>query len=274
MVYYKRFHTIILILLGVVVLAIAHYSMLYASHKPKHLYTRIISLSPSITAMIIDLESEHLLVGVTRYHPPLSKPIPIVGNINNPNVEQIIALKPDVVLASFEDAATQKIEQLSHAKINVQLLPPAVSFEALCSNYRTIASIINKEKMAQTKLLHYNNIRQRLMHKGNATAIILLSSNPYIAVSGKSYISNIFADAGIVNYITNTPTRYPIIQQEYLLTSEVDFIIALFGEPLPGAIAHLKKIIHIPYQDIYLYTPSHYCNALKHITQVLAGTLQ
>lgn len=257
----------------VIIVAIAHSILLYGAQKPAPHYTRIISLSPSITAMIIDLESEHLLAGVTQYHPPLSKPLPIVGNINNPNVEYIIALQPDIVLASREDAVTQKIEHLADTGIMVTLLPPATNFEALCSNYRTIATIVNKEKLAEAKLLHYKKIRQKLLHMACASAIILLSSNPYIAVSRNSYISNIFSDAGIHNCISYSTTRYPIIQQEYLLASEVDAIIALFSEPLPQTIAQIKKIIYIPYQDVYLYTPQHYCNSLQHITTILTNTM-
>ncbi len=269
---WKHFSSIILSCCAIIV-ATALTTMLYGAHKSIKHYSRIISLSPSITAMIIDLESEHMLAGVTQYHPPLSRPLPIVGNINNPNIEQIIALQPDIVLASREDAVTQKIEYLAHTGIVVTQLPPAVSFEALCSNYRTIATVINKEKLAEAKLLHYKKMRQNLLHKTGASAIILLSSHPYIAVSRNSYISNIFSDAGIGNCISYSKTRYPIIQQEYLLASEVDAIIALFSEPLPQAIAQIKKIIYIPYQDVYLYTPQHYCNSLQHITTILAQNM-
>ena len=54
---------------------------------------RIVSLSPAITRQIIDLESEHLLAGVTSYHPPLTREVDIVGTLVQPNIEKIVLLK-------------------------------------------------------------------------------------------------------------------------------------------------------------------------------------
>ena len=229
-------------------------------------YRRIISLSPSITAMIIDLESENLLAGVTQYHPPLTKPVPIVGSITNPNIEAIIAYTPDIVLASEEDAATQKIELLKNTHIPCFILPVASTFTSLCKNYHIIAKLIHKEELALKKLALYESQRKSLLQSHNSmNAIILLSYNPSIAVSHTSYISSIFADAGIRNMITTTTSRYPLLQQEYLLHPDAHIIIALFKESLPEYIIRIKKIIHISYNDMYLYTPQHYCNSLTQI---------
>jgi len=254
-----------------IIWAIAHGIQLQATNQPMQHYTRIVSLSPSITAMIQDLGCEHLLAGVTQYHPPLSRTIPIVGTITNPNIETIIALQPDVILFSKEDAVTQKLTMLQHTGFTNYCLPSADSFEAICSNYLTLAGILNKKKYALHKLTQYKSKRENLLHKITHNAIILLSANPFIAVSRRSYISNIFADAGIDNTLYYSKTRYPIVQQEFLIASDVDMIIVLSNDALPKGIVSTKKIIRIPYEGLYLYTPHHYCDSLQHVVTVLYG---
>lgn len=235
-------------------------------HQPRHKDIRkIISLSPSITAMIIDLESEHVLAGVTQYHPPLTRPVPVIGTITNPNAEMIIAINPDAVLASKEDAPTQKIDTLAFSGLALYTLPSAGTFQEICSNFMTVAQILNKQDAARKKIAFYTEKRKRYLFPKTKNAIILLSDNPRIAVSRRSYISNIFSDAGVANMLEYSKTAYPIVQQEYLLNSNVDLIIKLFSTQQPQG----KHIITIEHDALYLYTPKHYCYALQHIASVL-----
>ncbi|HOJ29645.1 MAG TPA: helical backbone metal receptor [Spirochaetota bacterium] len=268
---HTRNNTVIAITCFVIIWAIAHSMHSQAANKSLQQYTRIVSLSPSITAMIQDLGCEHLLVGVTQYHPPLSRAIPIVGTITNPNSEAIIALQPDIILHSKEDSPTQKIDMLHHAGLRLYALPSADSFETICSNYRTIAGILNIKDYAIHKLSEYKKKRHALIHKINRSALILLSANPFIAVSRHSYISNIFADAGIDNTLYYSKTRYPIVQLEYLLAQKVGMIIVLNNDTLPDTIEKTKNIVHMPYDELYLYTPRHYCDSLQHVVTVLYG---
>jgi iron complex transport system substrate-binding protein len=251
--------------------AIVHSINVQASNKPMQQYTRIVSLSPSITAMIQDLGCEHLLAGVTQYHPPLSRAIPLVGTITNPNSEAIIALQPDIILYSKEDSVTQKIDMLHYAGLTLYDLPSADSFDTICNNYLTIADILNKKDYAMHKLSKYKKKREALLHTIHQRALILISANPFIAVSRHSYISNIFADAGFDNILNYSKTRYPIVQQEYLIAQKADMIIVLSNDTLPNSIRKIKKIVHIPYDGLYLYTPHHYCDSLQHVVTVLYG---
>ncbi|MEJ5362400.1 MAG: helical backbone metal receptor [Spirochaetota bacterium] len=268
---HTRNNIVIAITSFLIIWAIVHGIKLHAANQSLQHYSRIISLSPSITAMIQDLGCEYLLAGVTQYHPPLSRNIPLVGTITNPNSEAIIALQPDIVLYSKEDSVTQKIEMLQHAGLTLYDLPSADSFDTICSNYLTIAGILNKKDYAMQKVSRYKKKREALMNKINHSALILLSANPIIAVSRHSYISNIFADAGIHNTLYYSKTRYPIVQQEYLIAQKADMVIVLSNDTLPDTIGKTKKIVHIPYDGLYLYTPHHYCDSLQHVVTVLYG---
>ena len=75
---------------------------------------RIVSLLPSLTESVCALGACNRLVGVDRYSnwPAHVKTVPVVGGGLDPNIESIVALKPDVVLASVASRAVGRMEAL------------------------------------------------------------------------------------------------------------------------------------------------------------------
>ena len=78
---------------------------------------RIVSLAPSLTETLFALGAGDRLVGVTDYcdHPPEVSRIARVGGFVNPNLEAIIALRPDLVLAVPNGGAKALVERLGVA---------------------------------------------------------------------------------------------------------------------------------------------------------------
>src|SRR5437870_6818880 len=72
---------------------------------------RIVSLAPSLTETIYALGAQDRLVGVTDYcdYPPEAQLKPKIGGPINPNLEQLVALKPDLVLV------TKSLNQIGRA---------------------------------------------------------------------------------------------------------------------------------------------------------------
>lgn len=75
---------------------------------------RIVSLLPSLTESVCGLGQCARLVGVDRYsnYPDSVKALPKVGGGIDPNVEAVIALRPDVVLLSVSSRASARLESL------------------------------------------------------------------------------------------------------------------------------------------------------------------
>jgi iron complex transport system substrate-binding protein len=75
---------------------------------------RIVSLLPSLTESVCALSQCARLVGVDRYsnYPDSVKALPKVGGGIDPNVEAVIALRPDVVLLSVSSRASARLESL------------------------------------------------------------------------------------------------------------------------------------------------------------------
>ena len=78
---------------------------------------RIISLAPNLTEMLFALGLGARVIGVTSYcdFPPEAKTKEQIGNTLQPNLERIIALKPDLVLVTTSsqlEVVTNQLDQL------------------------------------------------------------------------------------------------------------------------------------------------------------------
>jgi ABC-type Fe3+-hydroxamate transport system substrate-binding protein len=88
---------------------------------------RVVSLVPSITESLFDLNLGDRLVGITDYcvH-PAAKVVGLarVGGTKNPNVAQIIDLRPDLVIANREENRREDVEALDAAGVPVWVTFP------------------------------------------------------------------------------------------------------------------------------------------------------
>ena len=114
----KPFTTVLMLLLCLAALAPAHALQLTddrgvsvtLAQSPQ----RIVSLLPSLTESICALGECQRLVGVDRYsnYPASVKSLPVVGGGLDPNIEAIVALRPDVVVLATSSRASQRLESL------------------------------------------------------------------------------------------------------------------------------------------------------------------
>jgi iron complex transport system substrate-binding protein len=85
---------------------------------------RIVSLVPSVTELLFALGAEDRLIGVTDYcdFPPAARRKPSVGGMMAPSLETIVALRPDLVVATDAGTRRETFEQLGRLKLPVYLV--------------------------------------------------------------------------------------------------------------------------------------------------------
>jgi len=85
---------------------------------------RIVSLVPSVTEIVYALGAEDHLAGVTDFcdYPPAARAKPRVGGMVTPNLEAIVALKPDLVVATTEGGREETVAQLKRLRIPTYLV--------------------------------------------------------------------------------------------------------------------------------------------------------
>ncbi|WP_350342818.1 ABC transporter substrate-binding protein [Proteinivorax tanatarense] len=111
---------------------------------------RIITVAPSITETIFALGQEDYLVGRTDFcdYPNEVGQIESIGTLQEPNIEKIVELEPDVVVASthFSEDVYNKLTELD---IKVVLLNPQDSFEGVYHVIEKLGKILDANKEAE-----------------------------------------------------------------------------------------------------------------------------
>lgn len=95
---------------------------------------RVVSLVPSVTGSLFDLGLGPRVVGVTDYcvYPPQGvAALPKLGGTKNPDCDQVLALKPDLVIANWEENHRATVETLRAAGVPVWVTFPRTVRDAL-----------------------------------------------------------------------------------------------------------------------------------------------
>jgi iron complex transport system substrate-binding protein len=190
---------------------------------------RIVSLLPSLTESVCAMEQCQRIVGVDRYsnHPASVRSLPVMGGGLDPNIEGIVALRPDVVLLATSSRASQRLESLgikvvalepkSHAdvrrvlgKIGVLLdIPDAQGAERL---WRIIDASIS----AAAQSLSPKARRARVYFE--------VSRGPYGA-GESSFIGETLTRLGVRNVIPASLGPFPRLNPEYVVRANPDVIM-------------------------------------------------
>ena len=96
---------------------------------------RIISLIPSVTRSLYLLGLKDEIVAVTIYCPAEARDKIKIGSILEPNIEKIVSLKPDIVIASKEGNRQVTVDKLRSLGISVYVTGDVNSFEDIYSDF-------------------------------------------------------------------------------------------------------------------------------------------
>ncbi|MHA1819183.1 MAG: ABC transporter substrate-binding protein [Promethearchaeota archaeon] len=191
---------------------------------------RIISMAPSITETLFALGVQDRLIGVTDYcnYPAEAKNITSIGGFSTPDLEKIVALKPDLVIsATYNKEAIEKIENLGIALVVMQ---ENNTIESIIQNIFNIGKLVDAELNASSLKAH---MYQKLWNITNQTATINESSKLKVyfeiwetpmAVGNQSFINDMIIKAGGKNIFGNISQQYPTVQNEDIINLNPDVI--------------------------------------------------
>jgi iron complex transport system substrate-binding protein len=112
---------------------------------------RVVSLVPSVTASLFDLGVSQALVGVSDYCTYPAGQVEKLARVGGPKdarVADIVALKPDLVIANREENSREIVESLASAGITVWLTFPT-SVQASVNDLWTIANLFRNDLAMQ-----------------------------------------------------------------------------------------------------------------------------
>jgi iron complex transport system substrate-binding protein len=203
------------------------------SARPKTI-TRIVSVAPSVTETLFALGYEAQVVGVTRYddRPPRVKKLPTVGGFWDPNVEAILALKPDLVIAVANVGAQPALQQLAELSIPVFVVPGdkfADAFHATTAIAGVLGTSATKKAAQVVAQMKAQIIEASKSGAHSPKVLVVFGHNPLVVGGPESLAGTALQLLGARNVVAAGPRPYPHWSPELLLVSMPDIIIDAVG---------------------------------------------
>jgi iron complex transport system substrate-binding protein len=191
---------------------------------------RAVSLAPNLTENIFAVGAGSKLVGVTTFcnYPEEAKKIQKIGDTMNPNMETIIALKPQIVFVSTASQIENFTKQLESQNIAVFVTNPK-NLDDVLKNLRELGDIFGTERQT-TELL--NNLQLRIIeldeqvkNKPKVKTFVQISKEPLFTIGKDSFLTEIIERAGGISVTKTVETAYPKLSKETALALNPDAII-------------------------------------------------
>lgn len=190
---------------------------------------RIVSLLPSLTETVCALGQCHKLVGVDRYSnwPASQAHLPRVGGGLDPNIESIVALKPDLVLAA---GSTRGADRLQALGLTVLRLEPRNHADAL-RVFNTVGQALHvstgdTERVWRGIQADLQAAVQSLSAKARGQRVYVeVSPAPYGA-SEASFIGETLQRMGVGNILSAAMGPFPLVNPEWVVQAQPDVIMA------------------------------------------------
>lgn len=241
---------------------------------------RIVSLVPSQTELLFDLDLQERIVGRTKFciHPHDKLILtPKIGGTKKLDMKKIHLLQPDLIIGNKEENDRQQIELLK------QDFP--VWMSDICTLDDALDMIAGVGKITGTEDTSVNLCDKiSIAFKGikkvsnRMSVLYLIWKKPWMTVGKNTFIDDMLSKCGFENILM--AERYPILSNEDIsaLTPEV---ILLSSEPYPFSEKHIPalqklapsaKIILVNgeffswYGSRLLYAPEYFNRLIKELT--------
>ncbi len=222
---------------------------------------RIISLAPSNTEILFAVGAGDQVVGVTDYCDyPYNFTAWIeagnmtsIGNYWHPAIEPIVALNPDLILASgsASDEAAAKLRNLGY---NVLVLD-AKNLNGVLNDLYIVGKATGHSDEAAALVSSY---RERIdtiaANVANATTTPKLYyetwSDPLMSAGPNTFVSDLFSIAGGANIFDDAASEWPVVSSDSVITKNPDIIIS-YDDPGFATRAGWSSINAIKNNQIY-----------------------
>jgi iron complex transport system substrate-binding protein len=204
---------------------------------------RVVSTAPSVTEMIFAAGGGDRLVGVTTFcnYPEEAKSIAKIGDTMNPNMESIVALKPDVVFVSTASQIEAFAKTLEQNGISVYVMNPT-SIEGVFKNLEKLGSLFESQDETQIVV---DDLQRRLkavycsdpLRCGEKPAdhhyvapsppkvFVQISNEPLFTIGKQSFLTDLIPNAGGKSVTSDVETAYPKLSKETALALQPEVII-------------------------------------------------
>jgi len=197
---------------------------------------RVVSLLPSLAETVCELGACARLVGVDRYSnfPASLQKLPQVGGGLDPNIEAIVALRPDVVLMATSSRAGERLRALG---IKVVSLEPKThaDVQRVVLKMGEVLAVPDAAKIWRAIDAGVSAAAQSVPASVKATRVYFeVNQGPY-AAGESSFIGETLTRLGVKNIVPAKLGPFPKLNPEFIVRANPDLIMV--GERNAGGMA-------------------------------------
>lgn len=194
---------------------------------PKH---RIITLAPNLAEIVYAAGAGRYLVGVSvaTDYPPPAKRIPVVANYNSCDIERVVSLKPDLVIAWYSGTSFAEVKQLKALGIPVYIAQ-FNQMEDVPRVVRDVGQLAGTSEAAESFVRSFNNryqqLKTRYAHQPRVNVFFQLSLSPLMTLNHHSLVTNVIETCGGKNIFSQAFGLAPQVSIESIIKASPDVLL-------------------------------------------------
>jgi iron complex transport system substrate-binding protein len=193
---------------------------------------RIVTLTPSLAEIVYGIGAGDAIAGVTDHtdYPAEARAKPSVGGMVDPSVERIVALRPDLVLATLESNRQTTIDGLQRLGIPVFVIRPE-GLDGILQAVEQIGLALNRLSDARAAVDRLRVRRQELASRvaglTRPRVFVLIWPDPVVTVGHHAFITEAIEAAGAECVTSNLPQPWPRVSLEEVVRLAPDTIVLI-----------------------------------------------
>jgi ABC-type Fe3+-hydroxamate transport system substrate-binding protein len=224
---------------GLLLLAACHTSARRHDTPPA---SRIVSLLPSFTELLFAIGAGDRVVGRTQWcdYPPAALAIPSVGDGLPPNIEAVMARRPDLVVLYNAGPNVTAARQLERAGIKTVLID-LNRLEDLGPAARTLGRLTGREEQAESLAISLDSVAGRPPPRSITSLAFVVWDNPPIIIGHGSYLDQLATKAGARNVFGDVAAPSAQVSLEIIVARDPQWIAVLSDSAVPPAFAKRRE---------------------------------
>lgn len=192
---------------------------------------RIISLAPHVTELLFAAGGGARIVGAVEYsdYPQAARSITRIGSNRELDIERVIALKPDLIVAWRHNNAERQLDVVRRLGVPVFQSDPQ-TLDAIANSVERIGALLGTESVAApaaaTLRQTLTDLRARYARRTPVRAFYQVWDKPLYTLNGKHIVSDALRLCGATNVFADLPIIAPVVSVESVLQADPEAIIA------------------------------------------------
>jgi iron complex transport system substrate-binding protein len=222
---------------------------------------RVVALAPHLAEIAFAAGAGAKVAGVSSFsrHPAEAERLPVVASHGRVDIERLIALRPDLVLAWRSGNSPLQIDRLERIGIRV-FVTEVRTLADIPRIVRAVGALAGSVDVAEARAREFESeveeLRLRHARERRVAVFLEIWHRPMLTVNGAHLISDVLRHCGGRNVFAAAKTLTPLVSREQILAARPEAIVTSgFGSEALQAWRGLESVPAVRNRKIYAIDP-------------------